>query len=96
MKQTVYLLLKNLDQFRNLNIDFVFSVETFGWYLFSLIVLLKTHLNSSSIFPLSWVNKVTIGIKSFVSVIANVVAFFSLDSTNFSDQVKIRLISQLI
>ena len=32
----------------------------------------------------------------FLSVIANVVVFVSLDDTHFLDQVKIRLISQLI
>ena len=70
--------------------------DTFSWYFFQLIVLLKLDFNFSSNLILSWVDKVTTGTYSYVSVIANVVAFVSLDNTHLLDQVKMRLISQLI
>ena len=57
IKQKVYLLLENLNQLRNL----MPSADTFGWYLFELIVLLKSVSNHSSSFALSLVNKVTAG-----------------------------------
>ena len=38
------------------------------WYLFQLIVILKPGFNCWSNFALSWVDKVTIGTSSFVSV----------------------------
>ena len=38
---------------------FCLSGETFGWYLFQLIVLLKPDFNCSSSFALSWVDKFT-------------------------------------
>ena len=47
------------------------SVDTFAWYLFWLIVLLKRDFNCSSSFALSWADKVTTGTQSFVSVIQN-------------------------
>ena len=62
-------------------------------YFFQLIVLLKPDFDCSSSFALSRVDKVTT--QGFVSVIANVVAFASLDTTHLLDQVEIRLISQL-
>ena len=49
-------------------------------------------------FALSWVDKVTTGTWSFVSVIASVFAWFTaaLDITQFAGQVAMRLISQLV
>ena len=44
------------------------------WYLFQLIVLLKRDFNCWNDFALSWVDKVTTGTLSFVSVIANLPA----------------------
>ena len=37
------------------------SVDTFVWYLFQLIVLLKPDFNCSNSFALSWVDNVTTG-----------------------------------
>ena len=65
--------------------------DTFGWHLLQWIIFLKPDVNYSSSFPLFRVDKVTTGIKSFVSVFANVVAFVSLDNTHLPDQVKKRL-----
>ena len=66
------------------------------WYLFQLIVLLKADFNCWSNFALSWVDKVTTGTKSFVSVIANLPAPVELVITQVDDHVKMRLTSQLI
>ena len=63
--------------------------------MFQLIVLLKPDFNCYNSFALPWVDKVTARTKRFVSVVSNVV-FVSLENTHFSDQVKMRLISQLI
>ena len=60
------------------------------------IFLLRPDFNYCNGFALSWVDKVTTGKKSFVSVIANAVALVSLGNTYLSDQIKIRLILQLI
>ena len=40
---------------------FILSVDTFDWYLFQLIVLVKPDVNCSSSFVLSWFDKVTTG-----------------------------------
>ena len=40
---------------------FCLSGETFGWYLFQLIVLLKPDFNCCNSFASSWVGKVTTG-----------------------------------
>ena len=61
-----------------------------------LIVLLKPYLNCSSTFTLSWVDEVITGTWSFVPAIVNVAALVSLDNTHLSDQVKMRLISNLM
>ena len=53
IKQKVYLLLENLDQLRNLNVDFCLSVDTLGLHLFQLIFLLKPDFNYSSSFALA-------------------------------------------
>ena len=53
-------------------------------------------INYSSSSALSWVNKVTTGTESLLYVIANVSPFASLDKTHLTDQIKIRLISQLV
>ena len=47
-------------------------------------------------FVLSWVDKVTTETWSFVPVIAKAVTLSPLEITQFADQVRIRLISQLI
>ena len=70
--------------------------DTFDWYLFQLIVFQKPDFTCCNTFALSWVDKVTNETLSLVSVIANVVAFVSLENTYFSDQVKTRLKWQLI
>ena len=64
-----------MDQLNDLN----------GWYLFQLIVLLKPDFN----FILSWVDKVTTGTWSFVSVTANFSAPVELVITQLEDHVKI-------
>ena len=46
-------------------------------------VFLSVVMYFSSSFALSWVDKVTTGTWSFVSVIGNVNAFVSLDNTHF-------------
>ena len=66
------------------------------WYLFQLIVLLKPDFNCWSNYALSWVDNVTTGTKSFVSVIANLIAPVELVITQADDQVKMRLTSKLI
>ena len=91
IKQKVYLLLESLNQISNLC-----SIVTFDWYLFRLIVLLKPDFNFCINFALSLVDKVTTGPSSFVSVIAKVVTLFTFEMTQFADQVRIRLILQLI
>ena len=60
---------------------------------------LKRDFNCSSSFALSWVDKVTTGIYSFVSVIVNVASWLAIGLSilkHLLDQVRIRLISQLI
>ena len=44
------------------------SIDTLDWYLFKLIVVLKADFNCCNSFALSWVEKVKIGTKTFVSV----------------------------
>ena len=68
----------------------------FDSYLFQLIVLLKPDFNCWSNFALSWVDKVTTGTCSFVSVIANFPSPVELVITQSLDQVKRRLTSQFI
>ena len=80
---------------------FPFCLNNFGFeiYLFELIVLLKPDFNCSNTFALSWVDKVTTTTWIFVSVIENVAPWFATSVetiTQFADQVKIRLISQLV
>ena len=81
IKQKVYLLL-----------------EKFCWYfcLIFIQVILKPDFNCCNSFALSWVDKVTTGTESFVSVILNFVSPFVEEITQSSDQFKMRLISQLI
>ena len=59
---------------------------------------LNTDFNCCNSFALPSVDKVTIVTQSFASVIANVVARFAaaLDIKQLAEQVKMRLISQLI
>ena len=66
---------------------------------FQLIFLSKPDFNSWSSFALSWVDKVTTGKESFVSVFENVARSITTSVktiTQISDLVKIRLILQLI
>ena len=42
IKQKAYLLLENLDQLKNLKIGFCTCSVILDWYLFQLIILLKT------------------------------------------------------
>ena len=76
-----------MDQLRNLNIDFVFRVRLFDWFLFQLIVLLKPGFNCCNSFSLSWVDKSSN--KNFVTSVLK-------ERKQFSDQVKMRLILQII
>ena len=97
IKQKAHLLLENLDQLKNLNIVFVPDV-VLGWYLFQLNVLLKPDFNCFNSFTLSWVDKVTTGTLSFVSVTINVgscSAAVPATKHQFLYQVNIRLISEL-
>ena len=64
--------------------------------MFQLIVLLKPDFHCWSNYALSWVDNVTTGTKSFVSVIANLIAPVELVITQVDDQVKMRLTSKLI
>ena len=59
---------------------------------------MNPDFNSCNSFTLSWVDQVTTGTKSYVSLIANFAAWFTaeLDITQFVDQFKMRLISQLM
>ena len=61
-------------------------------------MLLNHDFNCCNSFALSSVDKVTTRTKSFVSVIANVVAWFAaaLDITQFPDEARMRLISKVI
>ena len=79
---------------KSMDLAFLLILLVHICYFFQLIVLLKPDFDCWSSFALSRVDKVTT--QGFVSVIANVVAFASLDTTHLLDQVEIRLISQLI
>ena len=57
---------------------------------------LNPYFKCDSNFVLSWVDKVTTGTSTFVSVIAKVVALYALKMTQFSYEVRVRLISQFI
>ena len=94
-KQSICLLLENMDQLGNLNIDFVFLLILLfdiysGWLFF------KTRYSFSKKFciTLSWRKY-----NCFVSVIENVMAWAAIlvaTITQFSDQFKSRFISQSI
>ena len=65
-----------MDRLKNLNNIFFFAyVVMLNWYLFQLILLLKSNCSSS--FALSCVVEVTIGIESFPSVIVNFSNWFA-------------------
>ena len=78
----------------------VFSIlfVVFGSYLFQIIVHVNPEFNCCISFALSSVDKVTTGTQCFVSVIANIVSSFTLalEITQLANQVRMRLISQLI
>ena len=59
------------------------------------IFCLNYDFNRCSNFVLSWVDKITTGIQIFVSAILNFVAQVTEEITQFSDQLKVTLISQL-
>ena len=97
IKQKAHLLLENLDQLKNLNIVFVPDV-VLDWYLFQLNVLLKPDFNCFNSFTLSWVDEVTTGTLSFVSVTINVGSWSAAVPATKHQllyQVNIRLISEL-
>ena len=86
-----------MDQLKNLNIVFVPDV-ILDWYLFKLNVLLKPDFNCFNSFTLSWVDKVTTGTLSFVSVTINVGSWSAAVPATKHQllyQVNIRLISEL-
>ena len=62
------------------------------------MIIVPVNCAFKSWFAFSWVYKVTTETSSFVSVIADIVAWFAaaLDITQFAEQVRMRLISQLI
>ena len=64
--------------------------------LFQLIVRLNPECDCCSSFVINWVDRVTTGTKSFVSVIVNVSALVKSVIKQFCNQVIIRLISKLI
>ena len=60
---------------------------------------LKPDFSYNSKFALRLINKIATGMESFVSVVASVGAWFRVvwdAKTQYADQVKIRIISQLI
>ena len=63
---------------------FFICIETFDWYLFQLIFLLKPDFNCSNSFALT-------GTQIFVSVILNFVSPAAEEITQFSGQVKVTL-----
>lgn len=63
--------------------------------MFHLNILLKPDSKCFNSFVLPWVDK-SIGTQIFVSVIATFAAQVAAEITHFSDQVKMRLVSQLI
>ena len=67
------------------------SIDTFEWYLFHLIALLKLEFNCSSSFSLPSADKVTTETKSFVSVISIVSAAVEFEMTQVDDNVKVKL-----
>ena len=68
----------------------------FYWYLFELVVCLNHNFYDSNSFAFSCVDRITEGTSRIVSAIAKVVALSASEMTQFADQVRIRLISQLI
>ena len=75
---------------------FFLCIVTFDWYLFQLIVVLKPDFSCCNSFALSWVDRVTTRIYSFESPIASVSVPDDLVTKQLTDQVKMRLMSQLI
>ena len=76
----------------------IWSFCWYFWLIFIPVVFLKADFNYSSSFVLSWVDKVTNGTLSFVSVIENVAWADTLVATamQFLDDFRSRLISKLI
>ena len=65
-----------------------FCFANFNIHLFQLTVCLNPDFNCYSSFVLSWVDRVTTGTQSFVSVIANVVALTRLKRHNMLTMLK--------
>ena len=91
IKPKVSLVLENLDQLSNLNIDLVFLVifltDIYSsylciWILISIVAVIFYYL--------------TTGTKSFIYVFAKVVSLKPSEITQFADQIRIWLTSQLI
>ena len=74
----------------------VLLLFTFDWYLLRLIVLLKPDYNCCNSFALSWVGKITTRTRIVVSVIANFSTPAESVITQVDEQVRMRLVSQLI
>ena len=81
IKQKVYWLPENFDQLSNLNIGFVsvllFLIDICCFCIVVISVDCSFKNDCCNSFALSWVDKVTTWTQSFVSVIANVVAWFA-------------------
>ena len=92
----MYLIHENLDQLIDLNINHLALVLLLLTDICSNYYFFKPDFNCCNSFALSWVDNITTGTLCFVSVIANIAAFASLNKTHLLDQVKMRLISQLI
>ena len=85
-----------MDQLSDLK---VLSFYSYFWLIFIISnCSFKTVLNRKTMqfnsFA-SWINKVTTGTKSFVLVIVNFIAPVAEEITQYADQVRMRLISQL-
>ena len=98
MKQKVYLLPENLKLSSIKKSKYLFGafcVVILGSYLSPLILCLNHDFNHCNSFALSSVDKFTIRILSFVSVMANAVAWLAaeLRITKFVEQVRMKLIS---
>ena len=92
IKQKIYLFLGNLDQLSNLKFGLGICIVTFDWYLFQLINLLKPDFHCCYSFALSWVDKITTGTESFVSIFAIFVALVVEEITQSAVQVWMRSI----
>ena len=89
--------LSKLGLIKKYNYWFCSCTDTFVSYFFQLIVLLKPDFKCSNSFALSWVDKVTTGTQSLLYIVYCSLRAIGLSITKYLlDQVRIRLISQLI